>query len=76
VAGLRRSDPLHDDCAAQRQPCSPASQLQPGPQAHAGAAITGLEAAAWQPQVQPAPGQSTHRHEGEVEVKEAFIEIS
>jgi hypothetical protein len=50
--------------------------LQPGPQAHAGAAITGLEAAAWQPQVQPAPGQSTHRHEGEVEVKEAFIEIS
>jgi hypothetical protein len=49
--------------------------LQPGPQAHAGAASTGLEAAvAWQPQVQPAPGQATHRHEGVVAA--TFISIS
>ena len=76
MAGLSAPTSAQDERVAQRQPCSAASQAQPGPQAHAGAAITGLEATAWQPQVQPAPGQSTHRHEGEVEVKEAFIEIS
>jgi len=75
VAGLSEAVPGQDDSGAQRQPCSPASQLQPGPQAHAGAVSTGLEAAvAWQPQVQPAPGQATHRHEGVVAA--TFISIS
>jgi len=75
VAGLSAPTSGQDERVAQMQPCSAASQAQPGPQAHAGAAMTGPEAAAsWQPHVQPAPGQSTHRHEGLAEG--TFIAIS
>jgi hypothetical protein len=41
------------------QPCSAASQPQAGPQRQAAGAAIVAPARAWQPQVQPAPGQST-----------------
>jgi hypothetical protein len=56
----------------QRQPQdAPGVQAQPGPQRQgveasgAGVAASGV---AWQPQVQPAPGQAAHRQEAGVAV--------
>jgi hypothetical protein len=60
----------------QRQTCPAAPQPQPGPQRQAWpatAAAVGGVTLAWQPQRQPAPGQSTHWHEG---FEGVFMEIS